>query len=162
MGDFFKPWRRKIGVLTLGLACVLMAVWLKTSFGDRDWCLQVPQFPILHHFWIAHEGLGWRTQEQSGDAKDSLEFKLRWIVSINKRSDFINRPKLNGEVVGGFRFDETTTELPTGGRYTTRIWIVPYWSIVSPLTLISIWLLLSKPRKSTPKKMVQLISETVT
>src|SRR4051812_1918324 len=27
MGDFFKAWRRKLGVATLGLACVFMAGW---------------------------------------------------------------------------------------------------------------------------------------
>jgi hypothetical protein len=30
MGDYFKPWRRKIGVLTLGLACVLMAARVRS------------------------------------------------------------------------------------------------------------------------------------
>ena len=35
MGDFFKPWRRKIGVVTLLMACVFAAGWVK-SFSTVD------------------------------------------------------------------------------------------------------------------------------
>lgn len=30
MRDFFKPWRRKVGLLTLMMACVLTAVWIRS------------------------------------------------------------------------------------------------------------------------------------
>ena len=32
MGDYFKPWRRKIGCVTLVLACLFMAGWVRSSF----------------------------------------------------------------------------------------------------------------------------------
>src|SRR6185312_4765022 len=32
MGGFFKPLRRKIGVVTLGVACVLVAGWVRGFF----------------------------------------------------------------------------------------------------------------------------------
>jgi hypothetical protein len=35
MGDYFKPWRRKIGVVTLVVACVFMAGWIR-SFNFAD------------------------------------------------------------------------------------------------------------------------------
>lgn len=36
MGTFFKPLRRKFGVVTLGLACVLMVGWVRSlSAEDR-------------------------------------------------------------------------------------------------------------------------------
>jgi len=31
MRDFFKGWRRKIGVLTLGLACAFAAAWIRSE-----------------------------------------------------------------------------------------------------------------------------------
>ena len=31
MRDFFKPWRRKAGVVTLGMACVFMAGWVRAG-----------------------------------------------------------------------------------------------------------------------------------
>ena len=33
--------------------------------------------------------------------------------------------------------------------------VVPYWSIIIPLTALSAFLLLTKPRKSTPKKITE-------
>ena len=35
---------------------------------------------------------------------------------------------------------------------------VPHWAITIPLTLISLWLLLIKPKKSTPKKITEPIT----
>lgn len=143
---YFKPLRRRLGVVTLLMACACMSLWIKTYFSDREWCLQVPRFPVLHHFWIARRGFGWRGQELSNDSKSSLDFKSRWIVSIIAPSNLTSPPRLKGDVIGGFRFDEDTTQLPTGGRYITRIWLFPYWSVVTPLTVLSACLLLSKPR----------------
>ena len=44
---------------------------------------------------------------------------------------------------------------------TTNGLMVPFWSIVVPLTLLSAWLLLSKPRPSVAKKSVATFLETV-
>jgi hypothetical protein len=37
--------------------------------------------------------------------------------------------------------------------YDIHYCAIPYWSITVPLTFISLWLLLTNPRKSPPKKM---------
>jgi hypothetical protein len=50
----------------------------------------------------------------------------------------------------GFGVVDWTVQPPNVSR--TTMWVVPYWSIVGPLTLISAYLLLSKPRSSTSKK----------
>ena len=42
-----------------------------------------------------------------------------------------------------------------GGNHKTFVQYVSYSTIVIPLTVISIWLLLTKPRKSTPKKITE-------
>ena len=39
-----------------------------------------------------------------------------------------------------------------------QIWTIPYWSITIPLTALSAFLLLSKPRQSTQKKTLEPIS----
>ncbi|HEY0984455.1 hypothetical protein [Schlesneria sp.] len=43
---------------------------------------------------------------------------------------------------GGFIYGRSQTD-----GYDLRVWIVPYWSIVLPPTLLSAWLLIGKPRK---------------
>lgn len=42
-----------------------------------------------------------------------------------------------------------------------EFWIIPFWSIVIPMTLLSAWLLLSKPRKSTSEKITESVPEKV-
>ena len=36
MGDYFKPWRRKIGVATLVMACVFAAGWVNGQRNSRN------------------------------------------------------------------------------------------------------------------------------
>ena len=43
----------------------------------------------------------------------------------------------------------------------STIAVIPYWSIVVPLTLISLWLLLTKPRKSNQLKIAEPVPENV-
>lgn len=38
MGDFFRGWRRKLGVVTLAMACVLASAWLRSfSAYHQQW-----------------------------------------------------------------------------------------------------------------------------
>lgn len=60
----------------------------------------------------------------------------------------------------GFHFAESEGNV-AARRIQFAVWTVPYWSITVPLTLISLWLLLSKPRKSTQKKTIESIPEKV-
>lgn len=46
----------------------------------------------------------------------------------------------------------------TLGGVQVSLWVIPYWSIVIPLTLFSVYLLLSKPRQSTPKKLIEPVT----
>ena len=64
----------------------------------------------------------------------------------------------------GFRYGEYgSSDMPPAPPCVEeiRIWIVPYGIITVPLTLVSAFLLLSKPRKSTQKKIAELIHEKV-
>ena len=51
MGEFFRGWRRKLGVVTLGLACVLtagldaMGLPLHPPVGERLWTLHTVRVP---------------------------------------------------------------------------------------------------------------------
>jgi hypothetical protein len=107
MREFFKGWRRKTGVVTLMLACVFMACWVRsqTTYDvlsvcdcsvlsySGDFCFDYYARPNSHP-----------TKWESGAISRDMEF------------------------VG-----------------------VPYSFVVLPLTLLSAYLLLSKPRKPVPK-----------
>jgi hypothetical protein len=135
MGDF-KPLRRKLGLITLLLACVLLAGWV----GSQLRLIGV----------------------QTGNSKSTFS-----VVSMSGRVYFMN---LN--IPGGFHFTSSDITKPLqpweGFKDVERahfagfefgvgnhkkaagvkmgLLILPYWSIVIPLALLSAWLLLSKPR----------------
>jgi len=44
MGDFFKPWRRKIDVVTLLMACIFMAGWVRSMSIEDSMGVYLAQF----------------------------------------------------------------------------------------------------------------------
>ena len=150
MATYFMPLRRKIGVLTLILAGMFMAGWMRSPvihdtftvcFGSTYRFKLVSAarrlgFAILHinsdellpfAFWTADTAAtnGWR---------------IELLPSVPRLSDGIEKGILrkgNGEA----HFSNTSIRAD---------WFhVPYYSIVIPLTLLSAWLLLSKRRQPT-------------
>jgi len=148
MDDFFHGWRRKLGVVTLLMALVLMGGWLRSfsatdeiQIGIINQCLQEVRTSWGELHWaswkdrpISLRWTNWPAQQPSVHRKHFSEWLVRHEV---RQSNADNITRL-GQVV-----------------------IFPYWSITIPLTLISAFLLLSKPRKSTQMKTLGLISETV-
>ena len=96
MGDFFKGWRRKAGVVTLAMAMLLTDAWIR-SISTRD----------------------------------SVGFRLfgKWNVAASEEQSL-----------------QWGAEVPS--TILWNVWTVPYWSIVLPLTLLSAWLILAKPRNA--------------
>jgi hypothetical protein len=125
MPDYFKLWRRKIGVLTLVVACVFAAGWVRsfsktdivTVHGTYAFISENGRFTISQRLRVRQK---FKSGATKGDSISSLSFNS-WISP--------------------WSFDVgSTSVLPD---YTS---LTPYWSIVIPLTLLSAWLLLSKTR----------------
>ena len=151
MSTYFHGWRRKIGVVSLFLACVYMAGWVR-SLTDEDCFCRVQRLGNTE--LISADGsIGWRqvvllysnTSTSMGhpangySRRKSRPIQLFPIVSAYHKwdSDLDFR-------FAGFAF---VSALATWNDIRSSIWIIPYWSIVLPLTLLSAWLLLSPPRK---------------
>lgn len=123
---YFKPFRRKIGLLTLMMACVFMAGW-----GRSD---------KITDFVAVCDLNGTISVVESSESEISfyrtldpppLNSPLIWADSRNRHNSRI--PILD----------------PLEGETFPSGWAIPYWSIVLPLTLLSAYLLLSKSR-TTP------------
>ena len=143
MPTYFKPWRRKIGVATLVVACVAMGAWVRSTlvkdhltrdYGDGS-TIQATAFD-------SHFGLVVRKGFQP-----SGKTEIRWlhsqVESINdwaaERGDWIS-----------YRLGFGIVHYKLTNGYL-KAWFTHYASIVIPLTLLSAWLLLSRPRaKPTP------------
>jgi len=163
MGEFFKGWKRKTGCVTLLMACVFMGGWVK-SF-DADYLVGFMQ----HSLNSINGGLIFeRPAKQSSIQSNEFLFLSRNL----KKYKFLAAPfegptpddkwrrQWAGFVVAEY---EVAVTLANGTVLleTNRFYRVPYWSITIPLTLISLWLLVSKPRKLNQKKISEPIPEKV-
>ncbi len=140
MGDYFRPLRRKIGCITLLLACVFTAGWVRSLKDTKD-ILCVPIGQHTFEYFHSLNGAIWCFHLHNTVETDVTFFKEHY-------RGWNRRPVMSGARVdrvakyGPFLFRNESTYAARG--FSLRI---PYWSIVIPLTLLSAWLLLSKPRK---------------
>ncbi|MDB5343331.1 MAG: hypothetical protein JWP89_1708 [Schlesneria sp.] len=124
--QFFHGWRRKLGGVTLLIACVFMAIWGRSAFkGDY---LRRERGPVSHVFVSAN-----------GELKS-----LSWKSSGRLRGDEISLGLAPGFLSKSY--NATTEELGTS-KVPFHEFRLQYWSITIPLTLLSAFLILSKPRK---------------
>jgi len=149
MREFFKPWRRKLGSLGFVVACVFAAGWVRSPYvtdavtystGENSvasWFSDNSTLGLIQYRAELDDGSGkyspgtvsikgpsyptWITVRPGESDLSFLTWQWRWL---------------------GFGFSET--EKFDGVWLTYRV--APYWSITLPLTLLSAYMLLSKPR----------------
>jgi len=157
MGEFFHGWKRKIALLTLLMALVAMAGWVRSGI-EADTVIVNRRYI---QFIVA-----------------SFDGRLTFARAATHEPDEIMPPILWGsegleafllnevDQYGMFKFrDEpnckkwrwkwagyhlATLNLPQD--FNILSCCLPYWSITVPLTLLSVYLLLTKPRQSSQKK----------
>ena len=151
MQEFFRGWRRSLGVLTLLLACLVVAALVRGNVATdrfllgnakgyqavevRESCLLLGRVQAFGNvsvgpanFWtIFPKNRNWGSALYGMHLTPTNEqWEWRW-----------NR----------FGFDFGRTRINNGGNDTQlTLWAIPYWSIILPLTLLSAWLLFSKAR----------------
>ena len=135
MGEFFKGWRRKAGLVTLAMACVLMVGWMRSTyikdvFVPPQWIGLDASLLSLEHS-IAYQHFNTET---------ALSPSERLWASFLIDGSEINAPSHDWRwKSSGFGY----ISKPSG-----YCLVIPYWSLVLPLTLLSAWLILIKPRKA--------------
>ena len=147
MGEFFRGWRRKVGVVTLLMACVLMAGWIRSLTHFEGVSLPVERMP--NHFFVSWDSsLVWLT-ENAGVTGPYPRFKSRSITGVDDR--IFKSPHYEWRWKWcGFGFG-----VGTGSSLT----VIPYWSTTIPMTLVSVWLLLiSTPVPSTRMRIAEPIT----
>jgi hypothetical protein len=142
---YFKPLRRKFGVVTLSLACAFMAGWMRSQTISES--ISFRGSPSRVHVLSSRASfLRWNCR--GGDSPERFYARTKFdhdsiAALVNDDLQIDHRWRMCG-------FQSVSGLTPSG--VPTAIWIIPFASIVIPLTLLSVWLLLSKPR---PKKVVQ-------
>jgi len=142
MTAYFKPLRRKIGGVTLVVACVFGAGWVRScrlddairfNWRERRQLARSAEGDLSWHSWKRRQNDSlaswktfpiWRPPSERPPARNSWDRIAEWSVP---HADLMH-VRMQDDV--------------DGLKYAR--WICPYWRIVIPLTAISAWLLLSK------------------
>jgi hypothetical protein len=153
MGTFFHGWRRKAGCLSLVIALLSTVGWGR-SFLVEDEIIWRSQ--TVAYFLGSRSGFAdFETNTYPETVKNSWEvFPTGWRT---QRGDWIEPPDTSIEPFDKFESDDVQWRFRWGGfdfgsekgdtrPFTISHCQIPYWSIVLPVTLLSGWLLLSKPQ----------------
>lgn len=160
MREFFRGWKRKAGVVTLVMALPVMGLWVRSAIVYER--ALIPCRKSIQYIASGGHAFFWAASEVEREGMFS-HFPTEWqyvpYVPENYPDccriplwdmDSTTRWELN---FCGFHFIEGEID---SRDYTRKlrgsIWVFHYWSIVTPLTLLSAWLLLSKPRRTIPLK----------
>lgn len=154
IGEFFKPWKRKVGLVTLAWACVFTCGWLRSLVAPEfmDFLNDNDTFNRLVSVngkivWerFHQEGAKRLSREQLSTAKTVLDHDERRILEVKWTFLGFGRGRYRSESLDLLR---TSNPLLPFESITQSVWTIPYWSIVVPLTALSSWLFLSKSRPS--------------
>lgn len=142
MGEFFKGWRRKAGLVTLAMACLLFVAWMR-SLTTKDDC-----FAFSRTEWIL-SGDGYLTvvlMERGGHFSD-WQATQNGPVAYRMGRCWSNTWRWT---VAGARFGFDTygdAKMEVDKAWWCRL---PFWEIILPLTLLSAWLILGKTKEVKP------------
>lgn len=138
MGDFFHGWRRKAGCVTLVMACALTSEWTRSPTTDNE----IPLSRTVG-FVSSHGSLTVVVMDRGGHRAEWYPAQSDRIIYHTGRS-WSKKWRRTVAVV-----NLGTDEYGNAERVEdiARWCRVPYWSIVVPLTLLSAYLILWKPRK---------------
>lgn len=132
MWSFFHGWQRKAGIVTLAMACVFMAAWMR-SLNSAE----VIHLHFGHSDLVSLSGCGrfavirgylCDVVSEDIEGRRSVRFILRKAQATDRYS----------------RISVPADEVSLSGDRT----LVPYWSITIPITLLSAYLILGSPRKA--------------
>ncbi len=145
--SYFKPLRRKIGVMTLAMACVFAAGWVRSLYSLEmiEWrfhSLVCGAASCDQTFLLA--GFSDHEQRRGTIIPEVTSEEFRPFSELGSRIDW--RWNLLSIRAGVFAQELSWNSAPTHIA-------IPYPWIVIPLTLLSAYLLLSRPRaKKLPEK----------
>ena len=149
MAWLFQGWRRKIGVVTLVLACAFAGAWVR-SINHLD------MIDINH---TRKKGKPANSAIVSACGKFAIIPGTQFMIYMQTTSPPIHIKLCKNITIWHFTADRvkwTSMAANSVGIYEHNsdprplINMIPYWICVLPFTLLSAYLLLSKPRQLTP------------
>ena len=145
MREFFHGWRRKAGVAALVIACVLMGAWVRSRIiEDVVFFLIGKTTPVL---LFSTQGYIVWGQVVNLDLQDPRGHPPHWSTeTLDPRSG--SRQPLFSENPGftwRWWICAVVEDVTPLGRFS--FFIISYWSLIMPLSVLSAYLILWTPRK---------------
>lgn len=146
MQSFFHGWRRKAGVVTLVMACVLASAWLRSiTYEDKFRLSRHSTSEVLVISAHQHVIIAWQNGASAGKMPFWTSGRLPehgWVFTAED-----NVTIYLGLYGSSFGYNTFVTEAWVPKTIDITTLHFPYWIVVIPLTLLSAYLLLWKPRK---------------
>ena len=147
MRAFFHGWRRKVACVALVMACMMMGAWIKSRFIADTISVTFGSF-TTYKVCFFNRGILLLHLSETGSPGDGTRYpRFEW--SSERYPDHHHPGEIPSpidaiadEAFCGFGYYGESSEYES-----FRIVIIPFLSVVGPLTLLSACLLLRKPRK---------------
>lgn len=156
MVSFFRGWHRKCGIAALAMALLFLTGRFRSDTYSDSF-----SFPVgaSHRANFDSENGYLFFEYENAESAGSYPANWRTLLSCDANELYL----YYRDPAVGWRFlcfavgvqkrhpntiGESTDEIVLP---KSRTWFVSYWSVVVPLTLLSAWLLLSKPRQMKTK-----------
>lgn len=151
MSNVFHGWRRKLGCITLLMALALTGLWIRSRstldeyhFGKQQQTSVIVASEkaclVLGRLWNSSPGVILGPYIEMDRERTISGGRIVHAADLEIES---RRGSCGLELVK--RYQQPPLSLK---NIKLDLLIIPYWCIVWPLTLLSAWLLLSKPRQS--------------
>jgi hypothetical protein len=137
MGECFRGWRRKAGLVTLAMASVLTVGWMRSYVVHDE--LFIPNLHSHHYVGSDSGRLCWERTLYGALTREQW-----WGCEPRPVSWDSSGVPSTTDSLASFQF---------GRRDGIEWWTMPFWSLVLPLALLSAWLISSKPRKRAAQSM---------
>lgn len=132
MYTIFYGWRRKAGIVTLLMACVLMGVWVRSSLTTDS--IEVPIFGRSHLLLVKHNAVTWIAWNRIPNSDG-----WNWAVS--------ETPVSRSRVISLSEIVEPWFSEARDAGLEPCCWAIRSWLLALPPTLLSAYLILWNPRK---------------
>lgn len=134
MREFFHGWRRKVGCVTLVMACVLAIVWGRSYFvedriaftrGDYRYAVGTGPGSVTWDNWLNNppmSGIGWSSDWRNLQGP------------VQPRPAYYRAPP--GSALGTVQYESRS---------------LPLWPFAVPLTVLSVYFVLWRPKPRVPQ-----------
>ena len=170
MGDFFKPLRRRIGMLALVLACAFMVAWIRSTitYDSIEWNGNPYRFYMESCLNRLHLNCTSHLENEPRFSLMNMKPKQVWGYNKDKETGTESYDPIR------FNHDRCDWRCEIAGLHVIRgrsafndvaradlefvLCIIPHWYFAILLTLLSAYLLLTKPRVAIRKTIAESLS----